>query len=262
MEVLARAAAALVEPDARRRARHADIGSRVDPVVAAGGPAVLLQPIVELATGRRAGAEALSRLPHEWAMPPDVFFAEAHEVGQGDELEILALRRAATHLAAVPGYVAINVSPSTLLTHECQDALSRLPLDRVVLELSEHQQVADYDQLKGVLAPLRAGGMRLAVDDVGAGFSSLRHIVLTQPDVIKLDRSLITGVTGDPVLRVLVQSLSALATGTGATVVAEGVETAADATTLAGLGVAHGQGWYFGRAVHPADLLDTYPPAS
>jgi EAL domain-containing protein (putative c-di-GMP-specific phosphodiesterase class I) len=258
MEVLSRAAAVIVEPGYRRDARHAEIESRLDPVVASGGPVVVLQPIVELATGSRPGAEALSRFPVAWDRPPDVCFAEAHEVGAGDDLEVLALRGAAARLATVPGYIAMNVSPGTLLTHECLDALSCLPLDRVVLELSEHRRVEDYDLLKGALAPLRAGGMRLAVDDVGAGFSSLRHIVLTQPDVIKLDRSIVTGVTNDPVLQVLVRSLTDLARAIGAAVVAEGVETPQDATTLLSLGVTHGQGWHFGRPGPPSDLRCDY----
>ncbi|MFB9410763.1 sensor domain-containing phosphodiesterase [Dactylosporangium matsuzakiense] len=258
MTVLSQAAALIVEPGARQRARHDEIAARIDPVVAAGGPGIVLQPIVELATGHRIGAEALSRFPRAWGSTPDVHFAEAHEIGAGDELEVLALRRAAELLGAGGGYVAMNVSPSTLLTHECLDALSRMPLDRIVLELSEHQQVADYDLLKGALAPLRAGGLRLAVDDVGAGFSSLRHIVLTQPDVIKLDRSIVAGVAADPVLKVLVRAMADLAAATGAAVVAEGIETAADAAALGDLGVPYGQGFYFARPDDPALLRDTY----
>jgi EAL domain-containing protein (putative c-di-GMP-specific phosphodiesterase class I) len=219
---------------------------------------VVLQPIVEVETGRRIGAEALSRFPPAWNRPPDVCFAEAHEIGVGDRLEILALRKAAEHLDGVGGYIAMNISPTTLLTGECLDLLGRLPLDRIVLELSEHQQVEDYDRLKGVLAPLRGGGMRLAIDDVGAGFSSLRHIVLTQPDVIKLDRSIVTGVGADPVLRVLTRSLVDLAAACGATVVAEGVETEADSLALAGLGVHHGQGWFYGRPAAPSALRPSY----
>ncbi|MFI5910282.1 EAL domain-containing protein [Dactylosporangium sp. NPDC051541] len=260
MRVLSQAAALIVEPGARQRARHTEIAARIDPVVAAGGPDIVLQPIVDLASGRRIGAEALSRFPRAWASTPDRHFAEAHEIGSGDELEILALRRAAELLEASDdqGYVAMNVSPNTLLTPECLHALARMPLDRIVLELSEHQQVEDYDLLKGALAPLRAGGLRLAVDDVGAGFSSLRHIVLTQPDVLKLDRSIVAGVAADPVLQVLVRALTDLATATGAAVVAEGIETSADATALAGLGVAYGQGFHFGRPDHPARLRDRY----
>lgn len=258
MEVLSQAAALIIEPDFRRRELHAEIGDRLGPVLDAGGPLVVLQPIVDVTTGRRIGAEALSRFPREWGRAPDVCFAEAHEIGVGDRLEIQALRRAAEHLSGVGGYVAMNISPTTLLTDECLELLGRLPLDRILLELSEHQQVEDYDLLKGVLAPLRGGGMRLAIDDVGAGFSSLRHIVLTQPDVIKLDRSIVTGVGADPVLRVLVRSLADLAVACGATVVAEGVETEADSLELAGLGVHYGQGWFYGRPGAPSDLRPSY----
>lgn len=174
MEVLASAASTILEPGVLERARSAEIEERLTTVVAAGGPLVLLQPIVDLATGARIGAEALSRFPADWAKAPDVCFAEAHSVGQGHSLELLALERAAEHLAVVSGYVAMNVSPATLLTPGCTALLDRLPLERVLLELSEHDQVEDYDAFSATLAPLRAAGLRLAIDDVGAGFSSLR----------------------------------------------------------------------------------------
>jgi EAL domain-containing protein (putative c-di-GMP-specific phosphodiesterase class I) len=254
MEVLAHAAAVIIEPDVRDRARHADIAERLAPIVATGGPAVVLQPIVDLATGQRVGAEALSRFPIQWEKPPDVCFAEAHSIGQGDRLEMLALQRAADYLDEVSGYVSMNVSPGTLLTTQCTELLMEFRLDRVLLELSEHDQVVDYDALMAVLEPLRAAGMRLAIDDVGAGFSSLRHILLTTPDVIKLDRSIVDGVGADPVLRSLVRSLVDFADGCDAGVVAEGVETAADAAVLRGLGVDYGQGWYYGRPGPAADL--------
>ena len=255
MEVLASAAATLVEPGMRERARADEVEARLAPVLASGGPVVLLQPIVDLATGVRSGAEALSRFPREWAKAPDVCFAEAHSVGLGHRLELLALERAAEHLAVVQGYVAMNVSPATLLRPECTALLERLPLDRVLLELSEHDQVEDYAALAAVLGPLRTAGLRLAVDDVGAGFSSLRHIVRTSPDVLKLDRSIVDGLAADPVLRTLVRALVEFAHGCGATVVAEGVETAADAAALLALEVDLGQGWYFGRP-GPAAALD------
>jgi EAL domain-containing protein (putative c-di-GMP-specific phosphodiesterase class I) len=260
MDVLSHAAAVIIEPGVRENARTAEIESRIVPLIDRGGPTVLLQPIVGLADRRRVGAEALSRFPAEWGMTPDLCFADAHRIGEGHRLEILALRRAADHLAHVTGYVAMNVSPATLLTRECTDLLERLPLSRIVLELSEHDPVDDYDALKAVLAPLRAAGMRLAIDDVGAGFSSLRHIVVTAPDVIKLDRSMVTGIGGDAVLGVVTHSLVDLARVTGAHVVAEGVETEADAAALGALGVDLGQGWHFGRAAAPADLREHYGP--
>jgi EAL domain-containing protein (putative c-di-GMP-specific phosphodiesterase class I) len=257
MDVLAHAAAVIIEPGVRERARHAEIAHRLAPILYAGGPAVVLQPIVELASGRRIGAEALSRFPAEWGKPPDVCFAEAHGIGQGDRLELLALQRAADYLDEVSGYVAMNVSPATLLTPACTELLSEFRLDRVVLELSEHDRVADYAVLREVLGPLRAAGMRLAIDDVGAGFSSLRHIILTTPDVIKLDRTIVDGVSADPVLTTLVRSLVDFAKGCSARVVAEGVETAADADVLLGLGVDYGQGWYYGRPGPAEDLTST-----
>jgi EAL domain-containing protein (putative c-di-GMP-specific phosphodiesterase class I) len=149
----------------------------------------------------------------------------------------------------------MNVSARTLLTRECLDLLATLPLNRVVLELSEHEQVQDYDALHAVVLPLRAQGMALAVDDVGAGFSSLRHIVVTNPDIIKIDRSIISGLDHDPVLAKLVGSLVEFAHGCGVRVVAEGVETPAEHAMLRAVGVDYGQGWLFGRP-GPAHALD------
>jgi EAL domain-containing protein (putative c-di-GMP-specific phosphodiesterase class I) len=115
--------------------------------------------------------------------------------------------------------------------------------------------VEDYAALTEVLAPLRAAGLRLAIDDVGAGFSSLRHIVVTSPDVIKIDRSIVTGLTEDAVRATLVQSLVQFAHSCDVRVVAEGVETAAEAAALAAFGVDLGQGWHFGRP-GPVEALD------
>jgi EAL domain-containing protein (putative c-di-GMP-specific phosphodiesterase class I) len=261
MEVLAQAASVVIEPGVREAERREEIENRMAPVLTAGGPTVVLQPIVDLVTGARIGAEALSRFPAEWGLPPDVCFAQAHSVGLGHRLEVVALTRAADHLDRVPGYIAMNISPKTLLTDECVAALRTMPAERVVLELSEHEQVEDYEALAAVLAPLRARGMRLAIDDVGAGFSSLRHIVVTAPDIIKLDRSLVAGISEDPVLTTLVRSLVRFGHGCGTRVVAEGVETAADAAALPTLGVDHGQGWHFGRPGPPEALPAAVTPA-
>ncbi|WP_213004328.1 sensor domain-containing phosphodiesterase [Paractinoplanes toevensis] len=261
MTVLAHAAALIIEPEVARERRHAGITSRLRPILDRGGPVVLLQPIVDLANGRRVGTEALSRFPQEWNRPPDECFAEAALIGERESLEIAALRGAAAYLPDVSGYIAMNISPATLFTPEGVEFLAGLPLDRVVLELSEHDPIDDYDHLRAVLAPLRARGMRLAIDDAGAGFSSLRHIVATAPDVIKLDRSIVAGVAGDPVLAVVVRSLVQLAGAVGAKTVAEGIETETDADALAGLGVDLGQGWLFDRATTAADLRDEYARA-
>jgi EAL domain-containing protein (putative c-di-GMP-specific phosphodiesterase class I) len=261
MDVLAQAASVVIEPGIREGVRRHQIEGRLLPLLAGGGPTVVLQPIVELPSGDRVGAEALSRFPREWEKAPDVCFEEAHSVDLGHELELAALRGAARHLDRVSGYVSMYGSPAVLLAPACTALLDALALPRVLLELSEHDRVEDYGALRAALAPLRAKGLRLAIDDVGAGFSSLRHIVLMAPDVIKLDRTLVDGVTDDAVLRTLVKSLVDFAAGSGAGVVAEGVETAADADVLAALGVGYAQGWHFGRPGPPEDLAACPPRA-
>jgi EAL domain-containing protein (putative c-di-GMP-specific phosphodiesterase class I) len=198
MDVLASAAATIIEPGLRKEQYRSEIETRLSPVLAGGGPVVVLQPIVDLATGERVGAEALSRFPAEWHKAPDVVFAEAHAIGLGDRLELLALQRAAADLDSVPGYVSMN--------------------------------------------------------DVGAGFSSLRHIVVTSPDVIKMAGSIISGVDTDPVLAKLARSLVEFAHSIDVRVVAEGVETAAEHAVLRALDVDLGQGWLFGRPTPAADL--------
>ncbi|HTB09443.1 MAG TPA: EAL domain-containing protein [Acidimicrobiales bacterium] len=258
MEVLASAAATVIEPGVQERRREAAIRDRLAPLVMAGGPTIVLQPIVALADGTRVGAEALSRFPSEWEQAPDAVFGEAASIGMGIELEILAVRCALPSLALVSGYLSINFSPETLLDTRCVALLEDLPLERIVLELSEHDPVADYDVLAAVLEPLRARGLRLAIDDVGAGFSSLRHILLAAPDVIKLDRSIVAGVGEDRVLNQLVRSLVDFGHGAGAAVVAEGVETSRDALTLREAYVDFAQGWVFGRPGPPDQLADAY----
>jgi EAL domain-containing protein (putative c-di-GMP-specific phosphodiesterase class I) len=256
MSVLASAAAVIIEPGVREAGRVREIRHRLDPLMAGGGPVVVLQPIVSLRTGERVGSEALSRFPKEWGMAPDVVFEQAHSVGRGARLELMALERAAATLDLVTGYVAMNVSPETLLDPECQQLFARVPADRLLIELSEHDPVEDYAALSAALAPLRESGARLAIDDVGAGFSSLRHIVLTSPDVIKIDRTIVAGVATDRVLHTLVSALVQFAHGSGATVVAEGIETSQDADVLHDLGVDKGQGWFFGRPGPPESVDD------
>lgn len=256
MEVLANAASLMIEPEIQEQTRQRELVERFAPLIAEGGPIVVLQPIVDLGTEKRIGSEALSRFPNDWGSTPDVWFERAHDAGVGDDLEMLALAGAAAHLPAVTGYVAMNVSPATLLLPECLSLLSGFTLPRVLLELSEHDQVADYDELAEAIRPLREAGMRLAIDDVGSGFSSLRHVVLTQPDVIKIDRDVVTGLIASPARQTLVKALVDFGHGCDATVVAEGIETPEDAAKLLELGVDYGQGWHFGRPGPPENLGD------
>ncbi len=254
LTVLAQTAAVLIEPHVSGRSRRAGIRARYQALIDAGGPHIVAQPIVDLGTGRRVGAETLSRFPEEWAMPPDVCFREAFDVGLGEELEFATLARCGQVAERAVGYVSMNVCPGTVLDPRFGAFMAALPLPKVLVELSEGYPVDDYDALLAALGPLREQGLRLAIDDVGAGFSSLRHVIRMSPDVIKLDRAVVTGLDADGVARSLVQSLCAFARSAGAQVVAEGVETPGEAEALREVGAHLGQGWFYGRPA-PVELL-------
>jgi EAL domain-containing protein (putative c-di-GMP-specific phosphodiesterase class I) len=153
----------------------------------------------------------------------------------------------------------MNVSPATLLRPECTALLARLPLDRVLLELSEHDQVEDYTALDAVLQPLRRAGCAWPSTTSARASRRCGTSCALHRDVLELDRTIVDGVAGDPVLRTLVGALVQFAHGCSATVVAEGVETAEDAAALLALEVDLGQGWHFGRPA-PVAALDAAPP--
>lgn len=214
--------------------------------------AIACQPIVDLATGGVLGYEALSRFPAPQTCPAG-WFEDAHRVDKGAELELLAIELALSSLPKLPpqAYLSLNVSPGTILSGALASRLGAVPLDRLVLELTEHAPIGEYPAIAAVLADMRRAGLRLAIDDAGSGYASFRHILRLQPDIIKLDQSLIQGIDGDRGRRALAAALTGFARDTGCDVVAEGVETEAERTVLRELGVKAGQGYLLGR---PASL--------
>ncbi|MCU1592140.1 MAG: Diguanylate phosphodiesterase [Frankiales bacterium] len=243
--------------------RQAEVSARIGGVLSGAGLRIVFQPIISTETGRLVGAEALSRFnafnPADLPDPPDAVFAEAATVGLGIELEMLAVRTALTVAATLPEdlYVSLNVSPAALLSPLLTDCLltSRIPLGRVVLEITEHVSVPDYDLLAARAAELRAMGLRLAVDDAGAGFASFRHILRLSPEYIKLDRTLIENIADDPARRALAAAVVLFAFEMGSAVVAEGVETLAELRTAQTLGIDAVQGFLLGR---PTDDWTTW----
>lgn len=219
---------------------------------------VSYQPILHARSGTAVGVEALARFPYEPATP-DQWFAEAHRVGLGTQLELLAVRRALLCLPKLPAHwwLAVNVGPEAMVTEDFAEVLSGTDAQRIVLELTEHSRVSDYPGLMRTLHALRATGARLAIDDTGAGFSSLSHILKLAPDFIKLDRELVAGIDLDPVRRVLTASLVGFAANTGAEIIAEGVETRDELESLEALGVGFAQGFHFGRPVSVERLFDS-----
>ena len=229
--------------------RDAALDAALAALARTGGPAVALQPIVRLADLEVVGAEALARFPARGPAPWSTaeWFSRAAAAGRGTELELRALERALPLVRELPGLLSVNASPSLVAGPGLQRLLTGLPLGRLVLEVTEHTVVTDYERLHRVLAPLRAAGLRLAVDDAGAGYASLRHVLELAPDIVKLDASLTAGIATDTRREALAAALVAFAERTGTEVIAEGVETALQRRALHDLGVVLGQGYHLGR---------------
>jgi EAL domain-containing protein (putative c-di-GMP-specific phosphodiesterase class I)/CheY-like chemotaxis protein len=246
----------LEERRERTAAREVRI-KRVQAIIAGDRLATALQPVVDLATGQVAGMEALARFEAEPSQGPAEWFAEADGVGLRNDLELHALRTALRRRAWVPegAYLAVNASPDTVLHRRIEGLIPPDWCRRIVVELTEHAPVADYDALAAALAPLRRAGVRIAVDDAGAGFASLRHIVKLHPEVIKLDRALTEGIATGWEQRALASALIGFARDIGATIVAEGIETAGELEAWLTLGATYGQGFHLGRPM-------LWPPAA
>ncbi len=211
--------------------------------------ATVFQPIFDIVDNRVVGFEALSRFQSEPYQPPDVWFADAATVGLLQELELTMRQDALRHLAdlAPDTYLSLNVTPITVLKPDFADSFAGHPLNRLVLEITEHACVDDYEKIAQALEPLRQKGLKLAVDDAGAGYASFRHILKLKPDIIKLDRSLIQHIDSSSDQRTLAAALVQFSQAVGSQVVAEGVETPAELLALRELGVKLAQGYLLGR---------------
>jgi EAL domain-containing protein (putative c-di-GMP-specific phosphodiesterase class I) len=209
---------------------------------------LVFQPIVDLAAAGVAGYEALSRFPG--TAGPDVWFAAAADAGLGAELEALALHKALAAVPALPAdtFLSVNVSPHLLGTEPIQDALATRPdLHRVVVELTGHTAVADLDLLRRQTDELHERGALIALDDAGSGYSGLQQLAGLRPQLVKLDRALVTDVDTDPVRTALAEMVGEFAGRIDARVLAEGIETPGELAAFARLGVPLAQGWLLGR---------------
>ncbi|WP_224049390.1 EAL domain-containing protein [Arthrobacter sp. NicSoilB4] len=235
-----------------------EISDRLDHLLTTRTLITAFQPIRDLGSGEIVGAEALTRFVTSPFRSPDDWFDEADSIGRGPELEFLALETALLAAVELPThlYIGLNLSPAACLDPRLRDVVrdSGLKPGRIVVELTERSAVADYARLAAALAPLRSAGLRIAIDDVGAGFSSMRHILRISPELIKLDRTIVAGIDNNPNQRALCAAMVSFSSQIGASLVAEGIETHAELATVAELGVNAGQGYLLGRpSVLPAD---------
>jgi EAL domain-containing protein (putative c-di-GMP-specific phosphodiesterase class I) len=220
---------------------------RLERTIATGAVNMAAQPILDLVDGRCREMEALARFDAGLGAP-DVVFALAEQVGLRQDLELLCIGKALTLLDVFPPHqaLAVNMSPDIAIT--LPDVLPPdVPLKRLIVELTEHAAVSTYEELRSALQPLRSQGLRLAIDDAGAGFASLRHVVELRPEIIKVDRSLVAGISDDLARRSVVTTFVLLALDIGASVIAEGVETRDELRTLMALGVDAAQGYLIHR---------------
>lgn len=248
MRAFADLAAGQIEAGLIHRARESEILERVSRVIERDSVAVVYQPIYDLSSNEVSGVEALARFPDNGQRGPDEWFAEAAAVGLGVDLELAAARVALRGLDRLPPdvYLAINVSPDALLSGRVDPLLEDVPAGRLVLEVTEHSIIRDFILFRRALEPLR-GRVRIAIDDVGAGYSGLRHILDIRPDIIKLDMSLTRGIDKDLARAALASALITFSRDIGSTIVAEGIETAGELVALRSLGAHAGQGYHLQR---------------
>lgn len=254
MKAVANMVAFHLEADIDASRKHSQKRSRIKQAIEGGQPLVHYQPVVDFRTGKVVGAEALGRFQSDPAFSPDQWFSDAADVDLRSELETAAIRNAlagfSTLLIDTDLHLAVNIGP--LLSIEGgKDGLLTIfdgfPLNRLIVEITEHAIVKDYELLEQCLEPLRAGGAQIAADDVGAGFANMRHVMKLRPDIIKLDTTITDAIASDPVQMAIVSGIMEFSRHTGSAVLAEGIETEAQYDILRNAGVHMGQGYFIGR---------------
>jgi EAL domain-containing protein (putative c-di-GMP-specific phosphodiesterase class I) len=238
--------AALLGPALSDRWGVAAVRSQLESIIAERAFVPVFQPVVQLETRGIVGYEALTRFRD--GTRPDQRFSEAHTAGMTILLETACLREQLEAAAWLPQgtWLSLNVSPALAgAVVPLIATLERTERD-VVLEITEHVEISDYRKLVGALELLR-GRARLAVDDAGAGYAGLRHILELRPQFVKLDISLVRHVDTDQARQAMVAGMAHFARNSGCQLIAEGIETEAELTELVRLGVTLGQGFLFGK---------------
>jgi len=244
-------ASALLTPHLRAGRVASDERDRLESIIAERRFVSVFQPILEMATRRVAGYEALTRFGDE---PPNVVFARAAAIGLGVDLELACLRASLEAGVALPDatWLSLNVSPELVTTGGLRKLVEDSKRD-LILEITERMPITDYSEMRACIDEL-GPSVQLAIDDAGAGYASLRHIIELRPSVVKVDIGLIRSIDADPVRQAMVAGIVHFANEIGCTLVAEGVETVQEASTLTSLGVTMGQGFLFAVPA-PADEL-------
>ena len=249
MRVFAGLAAKQVNAGLKQRQDAQQIHAAISAIITAEDYDIVFQPIFDLHSKKVVSCEALCRFKASPYRSPDKWFKDASEVGLGIELELAALKTTLATFPLLPASLSlsINASPETVLSGRLLDLIPPAYAPRTIVEITEHALVSNYVDLHTHLAPLKQRGVQVAVDDAGAGYSGLQHIVQLGPDIIKMDMSLTRSVDTDLARRALARAMVFYAREVGARVVAEGIETASELSTLEALGTDRGQGYLLGK---------------
>jgi EAL domain-containing protein (putative c-di-GMP-specific phosphodiesterase class I)/FixJ family two-component response regulator len=247
-------AAALIGRDVAERTEASVAREHIQAIIASSAYEPVFQPIVDLGTDAVIGYEALTRFADD--VSPDQRFAEATAIGLGPELEAATLKASLSAAAELPESAALNlnVSPAMIMARQSLQQLLRGAGRPIVLEVTEHAEIADYEAFRASFSKLRPR-MELAVDDAGAGFASLRHILELRPAYVKLDRSLIAGLESDEARQAMIVGLRHFARSVGCRLIAEGIETEAELDVLRSLEIQLAQGFLLGRPLSVAEQL-------
>ena len=224
--------------------------AKVDDIIAARRFCPVFQPFVDLVTGRVVGYEALTRFDDDEA--PERRFLAAHSVGLGPALEAICVEAAIDAARSLPRdlWLSVNFSPAAIVDGTAASTVAGSNR-AIVIEITEHAIVEDYGAVRRAIASM--DNVRLAVDDAGAGFTSLTHIIELDPAFVKLDISIVRDIDHDRVRQSMAAAMYYFAAESDATIIAEGVETDAEAETLRAIGASIsagrllGQGFLFGR---------------
>lgn len=247
--------AALLASELGSRRQLEGTRAELNAIISAGAFTPVFQPIVRLGDNEVVGYEALTRFAD--GVPPDRWFGVAEAIEGGAALETATMRAALVAAATLPprSWLSLNLSPGRLGDGSLPALLAAAGARPIVLEITERTAIDDYQEVRDVLDGL-ARGVDIAVDDAGAGFSSLRHIIELSPRYVKLDLQLVRGVDIDPARQAMIAGMVFFARDAGCLLIAEGVETAGERDALRRLGVPFGQGYLFGRPSPAAHWRD------
>jgi len=238
----------------------------IERVLSGTGLRLASQPIVDIVRARVVGYELLARFAGPPEAGPDVWFQWAETFGMGAALDQQVVTIALAMRQHLPPhtFLTINIDPLHLNDVGLVDLFTAAgSLEGVVIELTEHSVIDDYDAIVELLKPFRAAGAKIAIDDAGSGYAGLQWLHALSPDFVKIDRALIDHVDEDEIKTALVEMLGAMADRIDAWVIAEGVERASELDVLMRMGVPLVQGYLLARPsfeIWPTFNVDVLSP--